>query len=78
MPEFWLLELVLVQVLGLVATLVQALGPVVLESRNVGLMRVVLRVVAWLLELVLMRLLEWVCCGQLEALLEHRPRIPQQ
>ena len=34
MPEFWLLELVLVQVLALSAVLVQALGPVVLKSRK--------------------------------------------
>jgi len=78
MSKLRLLELVWVQVLGLAVTLVQALGPVMLGSRKVELMRVVLRVVAWLLELVLKRVLEWVCCGQLEALLEHRPRMPQQ
>ena len=66
MPEFWLLELVLVQLLGLVATLVQALGPVVLESRNVEVMRMGLRVLVWLLVLVLR--LEWVYRVQLEAL----------
>ena len=61
----------MVQVLALAVALVQALGPVVLESRDVKVMRMVLRVLARLLELLLMRLirpLEWVCCGQLEAL----------
>ena len=57
--------------MALAAALVQALDPVVLESRDVKVMRMVLRVLAWLLELLLMRLmrlLEWVCCGQLVVL----------
>ena len=50
--------------MALAVALVQALDPVVLESRDVKVMRVVLRVLARLLELLLMRLirpLEWVC-----------------
>ena len=35
MPEFWLLELVLVRVLALAAALVRALDPVELEPRDV-------------------------------------------
>ena len=64
MPEFWLLELVLVRVLALAAALVRALDPVELEPRDVTEVRVVLRVLARLLELLLVRLirsLEWVC-----------------
>ena len=47
MPEFWLLELVLVQVLALAAALVPALGPVVLESRKLEALRVQMMLLRW-------------------------------